>query len=107
MSKDMGASPDGDWLVIRYWQISVRQIAKASPKLFKLGAGTVRYPMQIGRSDPRIICVVPTLEIAERVRAGVAGVDGEYQRRHRAARAEFDQRTTAAREARDKVLGKE
>jgi hypothetical protein len=101
-----GIANAGDWIILRNWSLSVRKIQKVTPKLLKLGEGSSRYPTQVGRDDERIICVVPTREIAEQLRSAIAGIDGEYGRRLRAANGDRDARVRAAEEARQKAIAR-
>lgn len=92
----------GEWLIINDWDLRIRQIDKITPKLFKLGAGTSRYPTQIGRDDKKIVAVFPDQPSAEAARSAIAGVLGEYRRRCRTAQAVYDDAVNAARIARDR-----
>lgn len=96
----------GEWIILRDWSLSVRQVDKITPKLLKLGAGTQRYPSQVFRGDRKIIAVAPDRQIAERIRDGIGGIDGEYNRRRAAADEERSKRVQAADVARQEAIAK-
>lgn len=96
----------GDWLVIRDWNIHVRQVGKVTPKLFKFGAGSNRYPTQISIDSDRILAALPDRITAERVRDSIGGIDGEFSRRRHAADQERNARVEAAKQARDKAIAR-
>jgi len=94
----------GHWLVIRSWRIEVRQIVKKTPKLFKLGEGTSRYPTQISINARDIICTVSDCETAVRLAAAIAEIDSEFNKQRGAADEERNARVSTAREARDEAI---
>lgn len=106
-SSQSGIPNAGDWVIIRHWGLDYRQIDKVTPKQFRLGMGSRRYPTQIGREDRRIVAsFAGSQEDAAALRDAIAGVDGEFNRRRSAAEQERSERVKAATEARDSAVEK-
>ena len=107
--QDMGASfgtGAGAWVVLRRWGLDIRKIDKVTPKLFRLGDGSARYPTQIAHNDRSIVCFAPDAKTAERYRDSVREIDGEYNRRRRAADGDRNAIVAAAEEARQNAIAK-
>jgi hypothetical protein len=101
---DAANAKAGEWLVIRDWNLTVRQIDKVTPKFFQLAGA--RFPSRIGRTDRKIICRAPDEEAAQHLRDSIAGIDGEYNRRRSAADADRRERVEAAEDARQKAIAR-
>lgn len=90
----------GDWAIFRvsaydHYRGEVAQITKVTPTLVKLERTS--WPRQAKLLD--LLGTAPTREQAERIRDGLAGIGGEFNRRRQAADEERSRRVTAAREA--------
>lgn len=100
------AGKPGDWVVFDAgWAASgsvyrAREVAKITPKLVMLERGG--HPGQITRVGA--IAFFPDREAANLACQALAGIDGEYQRRRKAAQRDFEARCALAAEAKGKAI---
>lgn len=96
----------GEYVILRGYGLSYRKIDKMTAKQFQLGEGSARHPSRVSRDDKRIVCFASDPDDAKRLHDSIAGIDGEYNRRCRAANEDYRARCKAAGDARVIAIAK-